>query len=256
MRVISLVPSLTETLLVNGVQVVGRTRFCIHPAASVADVPVVGGTKGVDWQRCAQLKPDLVIFDREENNQEMALECPFPWHAMHIESIDGCAAEFSELADILGNDQLNAHAQQWAELADTQNLTEPNWEAIPGLMAPLKPVAEPIEHVEYLIWRNPWMAIGQQTYIYSVLEKLGFAAYLPAHTSKYPQLQEPQLRKPGTFLLFSSEPYRFMRYHNELTEQGFQGAIVDGELYSWFGVRSLNAITNYLDSGAKYAAHP
>lgn len=256
MRVVSLVPSLTETLIVSGVDVVGRTRFCVHPSAAVDNIPVVGGTKGVDWARCAKLSPDLVIFDREENNQEMALECPFPWHAMHIESIDGCAAEFSELAQILHNEQLQAHAQKWAKLADTQKLTEPNWDAIPGLLAPLNPATGPIEQIEYLIWRNPWMAIGQQTYIHSVLEKLGFAVHLNAHASKYPQLEEEHLRKPGTFLLFSSEPYRFMRYHTELTEQGFQGAIVDGELYSWFGIRSLNAITQYLKPGTNHAAHP
>ena len=72
MRVVSLVPSLTETLLECGVEVVGRTRFCIHPADKVADIPAVGGTKEVNWQRCLALEPDLVVMDKEENTLEMA----------------------------------------------------------------------------------------------------------------------------------------------------------------------------------------
>ena len=69
MRVICLVPSLTETLLECGVDVVGRTRFCIHPASRVAEITRVGGTKGVDWDRCATLNPDIVIFDREKTSR-------------------------------------------------------------------------------------------------------------------------------------------------------------------------------------------
>ena len=65
MRVICLVPSLTETLIECGVNVVGRTRFCIHPKDRVEQIAKVGGTKGVNWERCAQLEPDLVVFDRE-----------------------------------------------------------------------------------------------------------------------------------------------------------------------------------------------
>ncbi|SVA87197.1 uncharacterized protein METZ01_LOCUS140051, partial [marine metagenome] len=62
-KVVSLVPSLTETLLACGVEVVGRTRYCIHPAETVRDISVVGGTKGVNWQRVSELSPDLVIMD-------------------------------------------------------------------------------------------------------------------------------------------------------------------------------------------------
>jgi len=71
-----LVPSLTETLLACGVEVVGRTRYCIHPSEAVRDITVVGGTKGVDWGRVVELAPDLVVMDKDENTREMAESCP------------------------------------------------------------------------------------------------------------------------------------------------------------------------------------
>ncbi|MDP6374701.1 MAG: helical backbone metal receptor [Pseudomonadales bacterium] len=70
MKVVSLVPSLTETLPACGVEVVGRTRYCVHPAGFVSDIAVVGGTKGVNWQKVADLAPDLVVMDKEENTRE------------------------------------------------------------------------------------------------------------------------------------------------------------------------------------------
>ena len=71
-KIVCLVPSWTETLLLAGALVVGRTRFCIHPANLVADIPVVGGTKNMKLEDILRLEPDLVIMDQEENRLEMA----------------------------------------------------------------------------------------------------------------------------------------------------------------------------------------
>ncbi|WP_428610259.1 helical backbone metal receptor, partial [Sedimenticola sp.] len=76
MRVVSLIPSITESLIDCHVNLVGRSRFCIHPVPQVGHIPVVGGTKQVDWQAMACLAPDLVVLDREENTREMAESCP------------------------------------------------------------------------------------------------------------------------------------------------------------------------------------
>lgn len=86
MRVVSMVPSWTETLLEAGrdaadFELVGRTRYCVHPADLAASITAVGGTKEINWDRVSELKPDLVIFDREENPKSMADRSPYPWLA-------------------------------------------------------------------------------------------------------------------------------------------------------------------------------
>src|ERR1022692_4596445 len=86
-RVISMVPSWTETLIESGVNVVGRTRFCIHPKDQVKSIQAVGGTKDIDWDKVNGLKPNLVILDQEENPKSMADQCPFPILATHVTQI-------------------------------------------------------------------------------------------------------------------------------------------------------------------------
>ena len=93
-----MVPSLTETLIDCGVEVVGRTRFCIHPLDKIRTIPVVGGTKEVNWEKCAEFNPNLVVFDKEENNKEMADSCPFPFHATHVSSIQNICSELETLS--------------------------------------------------------------------------------------------------------------------------------------------------------------
>lgn len=254
MRVICLVPSITETLIECGIKVVGRTRFCIHPATIVQDVPRVGGTKGVDWQRCRDLLPDMVIFDREENLKEMADECPFPWIATHINSIESAAIEFAKLGDVLNSPQLLQHATDWTAIAAQPNNQDVDWQQVPGQLQQLMRVKTTSENstqqsfsrIEYIIWRAPWMAVGTDTFIRSMLTKLGFADYLPNHSSSYPTLTDAEMTRSDTFYLFSSEPYRFLRYQEQLEDAGYVGAIVDGELYSWFGIRSLRGLQSIL----------
>lgn len=248
MRVISLVPSLTETLIEFGVNVVGRTRFCVHPAEQVASIPNVGGTKGVDWGRCESLKPDLVIFDREENLKEMAAQCPYDWVATDIHAVEDMPREITKLADALHSEPLMQHALDWQTLLARPKAKATHWRDVPGF---LKPLLEPNHHysrIEYVIWRDPWMAVSGDTFIGSMLARLGFGEYLPAHESRYPQLAEGEMHRDDTLYLFSSEPYRFLRYHERLIEEGFKGAIVDGELYSWFGIRSYRALDSYLST--------
>ena len=93
LRVISMVPSWTETLLYAGIQVVGRTRYCIHPADKVAQIPIVGGTKDIKWDLVQDLQADLVLLDREENPLEMAESSPIPFLATHVSSLRELARE-------------------------------------------------------------------------------------------------------------------------------------------------------------------
>ncbi len=240
-------PSLTETLVECGVNVVGRTRFCIHPRERVAHIQRVGGTKGVDWDKCRELKPDLVVFDREENIKEMAESCPFPWLATHMKSVADLAPELARLAEATESSELAKHADDWQQLSNSKSLQQPRFSALPGLLQPLHHSGS-FERIEYIIWRDPWMAVGPTTFIGSMLAQLGFADLLAMHNENYPVLDEREMQRHDTFYLFSSEPYRFLRYHDELLEQGFNGAIVDGEVYSWFGIRSYRALNHYLNN--------
>lgn len=246
MRVICLVPSLTETLIECGVDVVGRTRFCIHPESRVRPIAKVGGTKGVDWQRCKELKADLVVFDREENLKSMAEQCPFPWHATRINSVEDVGSQLIVLGERLNCDELIALGNEWNELAQLPNRMFNGWLNIPGQLEKLNHDRNEYQRIEYLIWRKPWMGIGGNTFIYSMLSKLGFGEYLPEHTVAYPELSSRQLSREDTFYLFSSEPYPFAKHKQQLIDQKFHGAIVDGEVYSWFGVRSYRYLKSYL----------
>jgi hypothetical protein len=195
----------------------------------------------------------MVIFDREENLQKMAEECPFPWFATHINSIESAASEYARLAEALDSPLLRQHAAEWACVAERPALDNVNWQQVPGQLKQLSPSqragqvsAAGYSRIEYIIWRSPWIAIGRETFISSVLKKLGFAAYVPDHDAPYPTLDEADMNRDDTFYLFSSEPYRFLRYQEQLEADGFAGAIVDGELYSWFGIRSLRGLQSLL----------
>ena len=247
MKVICLVPSLTETLIECGVDVVGRTRFCVHPQDRVGDIAKVGGTKGVDWQKVAELNADLVIFDREENLKAMADECPLPWHATHITSIETIAGELDKLALKVNSDKLSQLAIQWRIINSKASLDTIDFSNVPGQIELLANAKKSYKRVEYIIWREPWMAVNPNTFVGSMLSKLGFADYLNHHQESYPVLNEIQMADPDAFYLFSSEPFPFAKHRDSLVKSGFNGAIVDGEVYSWFGTRSYRALAKYLD---------
>jgi len=247
LRVISLVPSLTETLIDCGVNVVGRTRFCIHPDEAVTSIPVVGGTKDVNWALCEPLRPDLVVMDKEENTLPMAESCPFKLHATHITSVDAIGDEIIGLSRVLESQWLRALGSEWQELARAPDLVFRGFDQIPAILWPIGSAKSRFKRIEYMIWRNPWMAVGQQTFIGSVLKKVGLAEFLPDYEKPYPELDATTLPDPDTYYLFSSEPYPFGRHVDALSQAGFNGALVDGEFYSWFGSRSFRLLRQYME---------
>jgi hypothetical protein len=241
-----LVPSLTETLIECGVEVIGRTRFCVHPLDKVRTIPVVGGTKEINWGKCSELNPSLVVVDKEENKKEMADSCPFPFHATHITSIQNISSELEILSSLVFSTRLKSLANKWKLLADGPDLRFGGWNEIPTLSKRIGTNIENFEKAEYMIWRDPWMTAGSQTFIGSVLKKIGLSEYLPTSDSKYPTLNPRQTPNPSTFYLFSSEPFPFERYMDDLERIGFNGALVDGEFFSWFGSRSYRMLSDLI----------
>jgi ABC-type Fe3+-hydroxamate transport system substrate-binding protein len=242
MRVVCLVPSLTETLIECGVNVVGRTRFCVHPEAQVQKSSVVGGTKDLNWDKFKALQPDLLILDQEENLAWMKEQSPVPVHVTHVTSIQSLPGQIRQLSEALNEPNLLSIAQRWQEISGRQ--AKWDWSRIPGQLDRLGTVPAGVERLVYVIWKNPWMTVSKETFIGSVLAQLGAGSWLPEFGKKYPSFEMEDFDPQKTFFLFSSEPFPFHKKIDELRQMGLQGSIVDGEAYSWFGIRSLKFLEN------------
>jgi ABC-type Fe3+-hydroxamate transport system substrate-binding protein len=234
-RIVSLVPSQTELLVDLGVaeRLVGRTRYCIHPKEQLASVVDVGGTKRVDLDKIHALHPDLIIAEKEENPREIvdALSSLAPIYVTDVVSISSAISMCRDIGQIVGlAHEAEALARQ-IEIA----------------MTGVKNIAPRPDRVLYLIWRKPWMAAGEGTFIHSCLNHMGFknaASDSSANINgRYPELNEgmiTDLRPDRVFL--SSEPFPFQEKHAEEIRELLPDArveFVDGELFSWYGSRML-----------------
>lgn len=254
MNVVSLVPSWTETLVAAGVNVVARTRFCIHPTSLIKEIPAVCGTKDIDWSQLqksfSDMEIDLVIFDQEENTKEMFDSCPYPKLATHVEKISDVSLALREMSEALTNEKLLELSQRWLEVEKKNYAVELN--ELPGVLEWLKKPSLPLDNdfkILYMIWKQPWMCVSKDTFIGSALSLLGFEKHLYQFEKKYPEIDLSTFDPKKTLLLFSSEPYPFEKKKTEISELGFPSAIVDGECFSWFGLRSLQ----FLESSWKFA---
>jgi ABC-type hemin transport system substrate-binding protein len=257
-RIVSLVPSLTEALFELGLgeRVVGVTEWCVHPAAAVAALPKLGGTKDPDLAAIVALRPDLVIANREENTRRAVGELRAAglcvWVTYPRTARDG-AALLEELA------ALGATPEAQARVVD------PVREAVERaeVERPERPVA-----FFCPVWRDPWMAVGPDTYAHSLLELCGgrnvFAGpgaggggpqgsarrHPPVTARRYPRvtLEEVGAASPEVVIL-PDEPYAFgPRDVRELAALDIPAAregrihLIDGTLVSWYGPRISRAI--------------
>ena len=230
-RVISLVPSITEYLVDMGVEVIGRTKFCIHPKERIQSIPIVGGTKNFRFDTIHQLQPDLIIGNKEENYQEGIdlLAEKFPVWMSDIYTIEDALEMINGTSLLLdkvekGKKIIASLSKKLNELSNTKTGS-----------------------VLYLIWREPWMAAGTKTYIDSFLAHLGYQNVVKVE--RYPgfTLEQIQALNPDTLLL-SSEPFPFKQKHIEEIRAAFSHTdirIVNGEFYSWYGTRLLKLKDDY-----------
>lgn len=232
-RIVSLVPSQTELLFALGLgkRVVGVTRFCIHPAHARQDAAVIGGTKNIHPGRVLDLKPDLVIGNKEENDKAsiLALEGSVPVWLSDIYTLDDALLMIRTIGRICGKE---FGSNQMAEdIAIRFNRLLP-----PSYQAPRRAI--------YLIWANPWMAVARQTFIDHMLNRMGLVNVL-GHLTRYPQLRDDELSNLSPeIVLLSSEPFPFNPKHEAWIRRLLPDAEilqVDGEMFSWYGSRLLNA---------------
>ncbi len=235
LRIISLVPSLSEYLWDLGLQrqLVGITKFCIHPKELFETVSRVGGTKQLNLEKIKALKPDLIIANKEENDQTQ---------------IEYLKKEFSVyVSDVVTVEQAFTMMLDIAELTGT--LTKARWmlEQIRQKLEGVKNKAAG-KKIAYFIWQEPYMLAGGQTFINSLLAHCGFTNVV-AHLERYPEMKLETLLALGVETLFlSSEPFPFSDKHvlalnaalqQQQLNQPVGVKLVDGEAFSWYGSRLL-----------------
>ncbi len=243
-RIVSMVPSWTETLIEAGARVVGRTRFCIHPRDKVNSIQALGGTKEWNIVEVRARSADLVLLDQEENPKTMADESPAQTIATHVTRIEDVAPELRKIAsgftcadDHSVVQKLLELSERWEKISSLPPLSRQD--ELPGVLDWIQRPGQIPPRVAYFIWNKPWMTVTKETFIGSVLSKLGFDQLEPQHAGeKYPAVTLDEI-PPDTLLLFSSEPYPFQKRRDELQMLRRPSAIVDGESFSWFGVRTL-----------------
>lgn len=229
-RIISLVPSLTELLFDLGLkeQIVGRTRFCVHPEKEVEEIEIIGGTKNPKLERVVELEPDFILANKEENRKEdiELLEKYAPIRVTEIDTIQDALLEISSLGQQLGvKDEANHLVQTINRLLDN------------------RPDCQPLS-VAYFIWKDPWMSVGYDTYIHDVLQSWQLTNVY-GNKTRYPKtsLDELAAKNPDVILL-SSEPFPFKEKHMDQIQEVCPTSkivLVNGEWFSWYGSRMIKA---------------
>ncbi|MCT3809533.1 ABC transporter substrate-binding protein [Elizabethkingia anophelis] len=221
MRIISLVPSLTESLLDFGIiDIVGRTKFCIHPEDQVKDIEIIGGTKNIHLEKIRALKPDLILANKEENMKEQveALMHDFKVWVTNIENIEDNYYFLKNLGNMF-NQKEKAQAFN-LKIYDIFNHYKLNKRI----------------KVAYLIWKKPYMTIGSDTFIHHLLHQLGFDNIFSGQ-KRYPVIETEDLAD-AEIIMLSSEPYPFQEKHLKEFRAIYPDKkimIVDGEAFSWYG---------------------
>lgn len=232
MRIVSLCPSITETLIALGLadSLAGVTRFCIHPAEVVRDLPKVGGTKDPDLEAILRAAPELVLMNEEENRREDFERLS---SALRVET-----SLPKRVAEVPGE------LRRLGALTGTEAVAEVHAQALEAALAELAG-GRPFGYA-YLIWKKPWMAVGGDTYVSDLFGLVGGENVFAAAADRYPAftLEELAARRPEVVLL-PDEPYPFKPAHQaELAEVLPEARIelVSGDDCCWHGVRSIRGV--------------
>ncbi len=238
-RIVSLVPSLTESLfdLGAGERLVGRTDYCIHPIGRMAAIPSLGGTKTPDIEAVLVLDPDLVLMDQDENRRpdaEALISAGVRVFATAPRSVQETLDLLWDLATLLG---ITAEAGPRIQTIERAY----DWARGAAELLTLLRVFCPV-------WRDPWITFNADTYPYDLLRVCGAQNIFADHEARYPRvtLDEAAERAPDLILL-PSEPFAFgltdvaaVTAHPALT--GTPACLVDGSLLFWPGTRLARAL--------------
>ncbi len=231
-RIVSLVPSITELLCDLGLaeQVIGRTGFCIHPAATVNKIAKVGGTKDVNIDKIRRLAPTHLVVNIDEN-EKPTVEALAEFVPNIIVTHPLAPRDNLDLARLLGGIFCaDTAANAWCAQFEAE-------------YAALRATPKgPPQTMLYCIWQDPWMAVSQDTYIARMMVEIGWSVPQLDDAARYPRFEwSDQLVARIDGVLLSTEPYRFTEVHADALERqiGKPVHLVDGEMMSWYGSRSL-----------------
>ncbi|TYB80315.1 ABC transporter substrate-binding protein [Bizionia saleffrena] len=234
-RIVSLVPSQTELLYDLGLEdnIVGITKFCVHPIHFKNTKKSVGGTKQIKIEKIKALKPDIILCNKEENTKEIVEACSeiCKVHVSELYTLEDTIALVKEYG-VLFNKRTEALK---ISVKIEYNLNEFK-EFIKD---------KPVLKVAYFIWREPWMVAANNTFINHLLELNNFKN-IYANLERYPEVEINKLQQQGDpdLVLLSSEPYPFKDEHAfELGRFSHHSktVFVDGEYFSWYGSRLIGA---------------
>ncbi len=273
LRIVSLVPSITELIVDMGLgdYLVGRTGFCIHPAAVVQHIPKVGGTKAVNLAKIRALAPSHVVVNVDEN-EKPTVETLRQWGVQVVVThpqgpVDNLALIDQLLAVFMAHGAMDSVAAP-AIIQRAAALKEQIFRRLALLQARAVQIhaSVPSQRVLYLIWQDPWMTVARDTYISRMLDLIGWQTW-PAlqggdgmatpGAGRYPVVQgdEPWLAGIDRVLL-SSEPYSFGADHVAQVQHWLPHTkvqLVDGEMLSWYGSRAVRGLDYLLALSAEAA---
>lgn len=239
-RIVSIVPSQTELLFDLGLdeEVVGITKFCIHPIEKFAAKTKIGGTKKLLIEKIRDLKPDLIIGNKEENLQsevELLMD-EFPVWMSDIANLEDAVKAIDEIGALVDRQPEAAYLNHLINAGFTDLQTLALTKGIDKTFA-------------YLIWKNPYMVAGKDTFIDDIARKIGLTNIIKQ--GRYPEIVLSDLVALSPQLVFlSSEPYPFKQKHVEEIEVLLPNAkvmLVDGEMFSWYGSRLVKAVQYFFE---------
>ncbi|MBI1305609.1 MAG: ABC transporter substrate-binding protein [Bacteroidetes bacterium] len=232
-RIISLVPSQTELLYDLGVKPLAQTIFCIHPKSEFKTAQKIGGTKKLNISKIKSLQPDLIIGNKEENVREQIeeLRSIAPVWMSDVNSVSGGVEMIRSVAQMVGKEAESKEMISRIESGINRLITE-------------KPKTK---SCIYLIWNQPMMAVGTETYINDVLRLGGFENRI--QVSRYPEISDAEIAQlnPDEILL-STEPFPFKEEHVAEFQKRFLASkvrLIDAEIISWYGSR-MKSLPDYL----------
>lgn len=230
-RIICLVPSVTELLYDLGLkeQIVGQTIFCIHPQQYFKNSTKIGGTKKLQLEKIRSLKPDLIIANKEENDKDQIEQL--------IEEFPVWISDISTLGEAL--EMINSLGKITGSVKEANEILTKIYQQLTFFRK------EKLEKrkVLYLIWKEPYIAVGRNTFIDAMLEEAGFENVVS--TERYPEISEMEIHNLNPDLIFlSSEPFPFKAEHAINLDKLIgckKSVLVDGEMFSWYGSRMLKS---------------
>lgn len=231
-KIISFAPAITDTLyhLELDEEIVGRTRFCKYPVGKVEKAMNVGGTKDFKIDRVHELNPDLIIVEKEENTREMVeeLEKHYPVYSFEVQTVDDALNMIRDLGMITNREKQAEKLRQ--EIIDALR-------TLPKLFSGKK--------ATYVIWQNPYMVVGKDTYIQSLLKTIGLTNPFTSREGRYPAVTEDDFRNESLdYIFLATEPFPFRDQHVKQFEKLNPDAnvqIIDGEMF-WYGVKMLESV--------------